>query len=100
MLCHFPIQAVAGWKGSPATFIVRVQLDIVKYFDKELQKRNPPKGLQTLYLNTNLVHLLLSLFLSSSHANVLPFCQGNAIADLVKAYVDALVAHMKSLAAK
>ena len=55
MLCFFPIQGIAGWKGTPATFVMRVQLDLVKYFDKELEKKAQRKGITTLYLNTNLV---------------------------------------------
>jgi len=55
VLCFFPIQGIAGWKGTPATFVMRVQLDLVKYFDKELEKKAQRKGITTLYLNTNLV---------------------------------------------
>lgn len=79
LLCHFPIQGVAGWKGTQATFVVRVQMELVKWFDSELASKSPKKGLQTLYLST---------------------AQGKAIANLVRAYVDALVAHMKALNAK
>jgi myosin heavy subunit len=76
MICHFPIQGIAGWKGTAANFVIRVQMELVKWFDKDAAAKAPQKGLQTLYLNTN---------------------QGKHIADLIRAYVDALVAHMKSL---
>jgi myosin heavy subunit len=79
ILCFFPIQAIAGWKGSKAKFVIRVQMDSVEFHSESVKKKSPKSGLQTFYFDTN---------------------EGVMIADLVRTYVDLLVAHMKNKAKK
>ena len=75
LLSFFPVQSIAGWKGTKAVFVMRCQMEMAKWFNAELGQKANKKGLQTFYLKTD---------------------QGVYIADLVRSYVNALIALVKA----